>query len=157
MTRLSRCPGCGLLVATATGRCSACQRKWDKQYDANRPAHHALYRTAAWRRLAAEVTAGETRCHWCLMPTRKLVADHVVPLEQRPDLALARSNLVAACVGCNTKRGRNAKLPDLEVALPARPDDIEVPPRGAFANSAGAAHVPPIPLAARDVSGGRNG
>ena len=104
-----------MLVATGTGRCSACQRKWERTYDRARPEHHALYRTAGWRRLAAEVTAGQTRCHWCLKPTRRLVADHVLPLEARPDLAMDRSNLVPACIGCNTRRGRNAKLPELEV------------------------------------------
>ena len=57
------------------------------------------------------------RCHWCLKPTLRLVADHVIPLDQRPDLALDRSNLVASCVPCNTRRGRNARLPDLD--LPA--------------------------------------
>jgi 5-methylcytosine-specific restriction endonuclease McrA len=106
-------------------RCPACQRVWTRLYDRTRPAHHALYATAAWKRLSAEVRASANRCHWCLKPTRRLVADHVIPLDQRPDLALERSNLVAACVPCNTRRGRNAKLPDL-AAFPepatARPD-----------------------------------
>lgn len=109
------CLGCGTLVSPGP-RCSACQRARDRLYEAARPAHHALYSTAAWRRLSAEVRAGATRCHWCLKPTRKLVADHVLPLDQRPDLALERSNLVAACVPCNTRRGRNARLPDLPIA-----------------------------------------
>jgi 5-methylcytosine-specific restriction endonuclease McrA len=38
-----------------------------------------------------------------------LLADHVIPVEERPDLALERSNLVASCYGCNTRRGRNLK------------------------------------------------
>lgn len=112
---LQACKGCGQLVSPGP-RCSACQRKWDALYDQHRPAHHALYRTWAWRQLAREVTATATRCTWCLKPTRKLVADHVLPLEQRPDLALDRSNVVPACTGCNTRRGRNARLPDLEPA-----------------------------------------
>ena len=115
MTRLDVCRGgCGMLVATGTGRCSACQRRWDAAYNRTRPEHHGLYRTSRWKRLAAEVTAGQTRCHWCLKPTTRLVADHVVPVELHPSGAFDRSNLVAACVGCNTRRGRNAKLPDLE-------------------------------------------
>lgn len=118
MTRLQACKGCGMLVAPGP-RCYACQRSRDRLYDQARPAHHALYSTAEWRRLSAEVRAGATRCHWCLKPTRRLVADHVIPLDQRPDLALDRANLVASCVPCNTRRGRNAKLPDLD-ATPLR-------------------------------------
>ncbi len=114
MTRLVSCRGCGLLVSPGP-RCSRCQRRWDRQYAATRPEHHALYRTAEWRRLAAEVTAGATRCTWCLKPTRRLVADHVIPLEERPDLAMDRANLRPSCIPCNTRRGRNAKIPDLEV------------------------------------------
>lgn len=109
---LRACAGCGLLVSPGP-RCAACTRKWTKAYDSARPEHHALYASAEWRRLSAEVRAGATRCHWCLKPTRRLVADHVEPLDRRPDLALDRANLVAACVACNTRRGRNAKLPDL--------------------------------------------
>jgi 5-methylcytosine-specific restriction endonuclease McrA len=106
------CFGCGRLVAGAN-RCEDCQRAARKAYDATRPDHHALYQTPEWRRLSAEVRAGARRCRWCLKPTRRLVADHIVPVEQRPDLALDRSNLVPSCLPCNTRRGRNAKLPDL--------------------------------------------
>lgn len=115
MTRLSACLGCGTLVSPGP-RCSACRRAAEATYDRTRPAHHALYRTNAWRVLSAEIRAGATRCHWCLKPTRRLVADHVIPLEERPDLGLDRSNLVASCFPCNTRRGRNARLPDLAVA-----------------------------------------
>jgi 5-methylcytosine-specific restriction endonuclease McrA len=112
---LQLCRGaCGQLVSPGP-RCTSCQRAHDRLYAESRPAHHALYATAEWRRLSAEVRASATRCTWCLRPTRKLVADHVVPLDQRPDLALDRSNLTPSCVPCNTRRGRNAKLPDLDV------------------------------------------
>lgn len=114
MTRLSACLGCGQLCAPGP-RCSRCQRVWARRYDDARPARHALYATAAWRRLSAEVRASATRCHWCLKPTRKLAADHVIPIEQRPDLALDRDNLRPSCVPCNTRRGRNAKLPELHI------------------------------------------
>lgn len=115
-SRLRYCAGgCGQLVAPGP-RCSACQRRHASTYNATRPEFHTLYQTSAWKRLAAEVRAGATRCHWCLKPTRRLVADHVIPLEQRPDLALERSNLVPACFPCNTRRGRNAKLPELEAS-----------------------------------------
>jgi 5-methylcytosine-specific restriction endonuclease McrA len=112
---LVACRDCGTLVSPGP-RCYQCQRTRDRLYDQARPAHHALYQTAEWRRLSAEVRADATRCHWCLKPTPRLVADHVQPLDQRPDLALDRANLVASCVPCNTSRGRNAKLPDLVTA-----------------------------------------
>lgn len=118
LARFVSCKGCGLLV-TPGPRCSECNRVWYQNYDRTRPAHHALYRTAAWRRLSAEVRAAATRCHWCLKPTRRLAADHVIPVDQRPDLALERDNLVAACFACNTRRGRNARLPDLAERTPA--------------------------------------
>lgn len=109
---LSRCLGCGILCAPGP-RCPSCQRAWTRLYDRARPAHHALYQTPEWRRLSAEVRASASRCHWCLKPTRRLVADHVIPLDERPDLALERDNLRPSCIPCNTKRGRNARLPDL--------------------------------------------
>lgn len=115
MTRLVSCLGCGQLVAPGP-RCSRCRRAFEERYNVTRPAHHSLYRTAAWRRLASEITSGATRCHWCLKPTRRLVADHVIPLEERPDLAMERRNLVPSCFPCNTRRGRNAKLPDIVVS-----------------------------------------
>lgn len=112
MTRLSSCVGCGQLVAPGP-RCFRCRRSWESAYDAARPEHHALYRTNAWRWLSAEVRRGARRCHWCLKPTTRLVADHIVPIDQDPSLALEPSNVVPSCYGCNTRRGRNAKLPEL--------------------------------------------
>jgi 5-methylcytosine-specific restriction endonuclease McrA len=119
VTYLMACRGCGLLVSPGP-RCSACRKAWRAEYDRARPLHHAVYRTADWRRLSAEVRAGARRCHWCLKPTTWLVADHVIPLDQRPDLALDPENLVAACFACNTRRGRNSQLPDLPIPEPAR-------------------------------------
>jgi 5-methylcytosine-specific restriction endonuclease McrA len=136
MTRLMACRGCGMLVAPGP-RCSQCQRRWDRLYHQTRPERHALYQTPEWRRLSAEVRAGATRCTWCLKPTPRLVADHVIPLDQRPDLALDRSNLVASCVPCDTRRGRNAKLPDLEAVAAVRRDTAPVGDRMAAIFEAG--------------------
>lgn len=115
MTRLVRCSGCRILVSPGP-RCSRCQRAWEKAYDAGRPAHHSLYRRAAWKALSIEVRKAESRCRWCLrpLPFPQRVADHIVPLEAAPELALDRDNLAVACKGCNTRRGRNWRLPDPE-------------------------------------------
>lgn len=113
MTRLAACIGCGQICAPGP-RCSRCRRSWERRYDQARPERHALYRSAPWRKLSAEVRASASRCTWCLrpLPLGQRVADHIESLEQRPDLALERSNLTVSCIGCNTRRGKNAKLPD---------------------------------------------
>jgi 5-methylcytosine-specific restriction endonuclease McrA len=139
MTRLLACVDCGKLVSPGP-RCFDCRRTRSAIYNASRPQHHAFYATSAWRRLSLEVRKGATRCHWCLKPTRKLVADHVIPLEDRPDLALERSNLVASCVPCNTRRGRNAKVPDLPSVAVTRPD---TPTRAREASEVGAITASP--------------
>jgi 5-methylcytosine-specific restriction endonuclease McrA len=106
--RYAVCLGCGKLCAPGP-RCPDCKRARDRLYDAARPAHHAVYATAEWRRLSAAVRAGATRCHWCGKRTTRLVGDHVIPVEERPELALEPSNVVPSCYGCNTRRGRNLK------------------------------------------------
>lgn len=62
--------------------------------------------TQAWRRLRDQVVAEEPVCwlklqgctHW------STTADHVLPIAQRPDLAMARHNLRGACLSCNRRR-----------------------------------------------------
>lgn len=147
---LMRCLGCGGLVSPGP-RCPSCQREWTRRYDATRPAHHALYSTAAWRKLSAEVRASAGRCAWCLKPTPRLVADHILPLEQRPDLALDRSNLVASCVPCNTRRGRNAKLPELAASTAATtqaPAVLLAADAASFARAGSRADTPARPSSA---------
>lgn len=82
MTRLVGCLGCGVLVYPGP-RCYNCRTSQARLYDATRPAHHALYSTAAWRKLSAEVRAGATRCHWCLKPTRSLRVGPPVEVPER--------------------------------------------------------------------------
>jgi len=67
------------------------------------------YRSAAWKRAAAQVLAEETICHLCGHPPS---VDHVVPLSKGGDM-LARENLRAAHFGCNSSKreGRGLKKP----------------------------------------------
>lgn len=72
--------------------------------------------TRAWRRLVAQVIAEEPSC-WLQLDgctTASTTGDHVIPVTDRPDLALTRSNVRGACWPCNDKRG---KLPINELNL----------------------------------------
>jgi HNH endonuclease len=121
MTRLRACIVCGVvLLGTLGPRCSECRRLFNRRYNATRPELHGFYATPAWRRLSEEVRAGATRCSYCLAPTARLVVDHIVPLDQRPDLGLERSNLAVSCYGCNRRRAVNARKPDLQSQAPAQ-------------------------------------
>ena len=62
--------------------------------------------TWAWRRLRDQVVREEPRC-WLRLDVctgASQTADHLVPVIQRPDLALERRNLRGACHACNMKR-----------------------------------------------------
>lgn len=69
--------------------------------------------TRAWRKLRDQVVAEEPSCQLrlpgCLGSSQ--TADHIVPVVQRPDLALVRSNLRGACHPCNMARGTAAARP----------------------------------------------
>lgn len=67
-----------------------------------------------WRRLQAQVYAEETHCWICRHPVNQLISyphpdsrsvDHVVPVIERPDLALERSNVRLAHMRCNLSKG----------------------------------------------------
>ena len=54
----------------------------------------------AWQRLRLQVLADEPLCRFCAELGRVTAArdvDHIVPIVQRPDLRLARSNLRPLC------------------------------------------------------------
>ncbi len=62
----------------------------------------------AWRRLRDRVVREEPVCRLQLPGVCtywSTTADHIVPVAQRPDLALVRSNCRGACSACNWKRG----------------------------------------------------
>ena len=67
-------------------------------------ASRKVYNSKKWKELRAQVLAEEAhRCHWCGGKANQV--DHVVELDQAPELAYERSNLVAACQKCNSRRG----------------------------------------------------
>jgi hypothetical protein len=75
------------------------------QTAARPPVLAALYNSAAWQRLRKQAIAGGA-CHWCGASGVRLVGDHLQRPEDRPDLALDPSNIVAACYSCNNQRRR---------------------------------------------------
>ena len=61
-----------------------------------------VYSDPRWRRLRAEVLArAHYRCQRCSVRAKRLDVDHVIPIVDAPELAFARSNLVALCQGCH--------------------------------------------------------
>lgn len=66
--------------------------------------------TWAWRRLSALVVREEPLC-WLQFEGctgASTTGDHVIPVVDRPDLALDRANVHGACWPCNHKRGNLA-------------------------------------------------
>lgn len=63
-------------------------------------------KTRAWKALRLQVIREEPAC-WLRLPKCTGVsttADHIIPVVERPDLALLRSNLRGACGPCNYSR-----------------------------------------------------
>jgi hypothetical protein len=62
--------------------------------------------TQVFRRLTAEVVDDEPVCWLRLKGCTywSTTADHVIPVRDRPDLALVRANLRGACLACNRRR-----------------------------------------------------
>lgn len=86
--------------------------------------------TQAWRKLAKQAAREEPTC-WLqfegVCTRRSTTGDHVIPVTERPDLALVRSNVRGACSPCNYAR-RNLPL----TALRLGDDDGERPALSIF-------------------------
>lgn len=78
--------------------------------------------TRAWRTLRDSVVREEPLC-WLRLPgictQVSTTADHVIPVTERPDLALDRTNLHGSCRPCNDRRG-NLPLEALNRDAPSR-------------------------------------
>ena len=63
-----------------------------------------IYNTNAWKELRRRVLEEEQHiCHWC--GNKATQVDHLIEIDRDPELALERSNLVASCQPCNSRRG----------------------------------------------------
>ena len=104
------CPGCKVvLIAAPARRCPACA----KAVDAARPAELVqFYSSTEWKKFRAGVRAArplcecrDSRCRCggrCSAPT--IVIDHIIPVRERPDLALVTANVTPKCVSCHNTR-----------------------------------------------------
>jgi len=71
------------------------------------PYHGRLHKCWAWRQLAAQVMREEPTCRLQLARCTGVseCVDHIVPLQQHPELLLERSNCQGACNNCNYDKG----------------------------------------------------
>src|SRR5438045_3470061 len=73
--------------------------------------------TRAWSVLSKRVAREEPVC-WLRFPgvctTASTTGDHVIPVTDRPDLAMVRSNVRGACAACNDRR-RNTPVAALRL------------------------------------------
>lgn len=63
--------------------------------------------TAAWRHLSLKVRTEEPWCRPCREADRYtpcVDADHIVPVKDRPDLALVQSNVQPICRPCHNRK-----------------------------------------------------
>ncbi|MBB3041009.1 5-methylcytosine-specific restriction endonuclease McrA [Nocardioides soli] len=68
--------------------------------------------TRAWRALRDRVVSEEPTCRLRIVgvcTTVSTTADHIIPVPERPDLAMERTNHRGACASCNRAR---SNLPD---------------------------------------------
>src|SRR4051812_23845917 len=75
---------------------------WRAQQEKLRPRPDAAARgyNADWRQIRAEVLAAEPGCRLCAadgIQRTAIMVDHIVPVRERPELRLERSNLQPLC------------------------------------------------------------
>ena len=94
--------GCPVLVRPRESRCQDHQRQRDRAYNTQqRPERHKFYHTPEWRALSKQVRSEQLYCA-CGAKTKQ--ADHIQSIEERPDLALDRSNVVGRCLPCHSRK-----------------------------------------------------
>src|SRR6185437_10146984 len=100
--RRSGCP-----EITAEGYCARHQAERRAQYDREqRPERCNLYSTSAWRTLRRWQLSQHPACEICKAEGRMTLASlvhHVQTVEDRPDLALSRANLMSLCDSCHSR------------------------------------------------------
>jgi 5-methylcytosine-specific restriction protein A len=96
------------LVYRGRGRCVAHERSRRRAYERRpaRQAAHALYHSAAWLKLRAEVLALNPWCEACLARGERVPAtevDHALPVAEG-GAPLDSANLRALCLRCHSRK-----------------------------------------------------
>jgi 5-methylcytosine-specific restriction protein A len=106
-------PGCALVALPGKPRCPAHQRAYYRQDNASRdPALTAFYNSTEWKGFRAAYRAEHPWCQTCEREGRETLAqqvDHLIPVRQRPDLALDEGNVQSLCASCHSRRTRLAE------------------------------------------------
>jgi len=102
-------PGCKALVAK--GRCPEHRTDWQqqrqrRQQDRDRGTRTQRGYDADWQALRLAHLADEPLCRFCRergITKPAEVVDHIIPISERPDLRLVRSNLRSLCKTCHDR------------------------------------------------------
>jgi 5-methylcytosine-specific restriction endonuclease McrA len=82
--------------------------------------------TRAWRRLRDQVVREEPTCRLRFPGVCTLVSttgDHIIPVTERPELALIRTNVRGSCMPCNEAR---RTVPDESLRLDGKSDALSI-------------------------------
>jgi 5-methylcytosine-specific restriction endonuclease McrA len=82
--------------------------------------------TRAWRRLRDQVVAEEPTCRLRfpgICTVTSTTGDHIVPVTERPELALVRTNIRGTCQPCNEAR---RTVPDESLRLGERSEALGI-------------------------------
>jgi 5-methylcytosine-specific restriction protein A len=103
---LRQCNHLGCTALTRESRCEAHKRVAGRGTSRNRPGD-PFYSSAPWRRLRAVKLAEDPLCEECLeldLTTPGEHVDHILDRRDRPDLALAKSNLKTLCASHHNRK-----------------------------------------------------
>jgi 5-methylcytosine-specific restriction endonuclease McrA len=117
------CLGCGQVIASGS-RCSDCQLE-------RKPAKHRIGRTATdrrWRNLSQRLRKASPFCEQC-GSRDDLTVDHIIGLDEAPQLAYVEENLRVLCRGHNAAGGTNCTDAEREQVLSAIEERKQRSPR----------------------------
>lgn len=105
-----RYPGCS--KSTRNTWCEEHARESSRPRNVQRPTAHARGYDHAWRRIRNRYIKANPFCEVCDRERNKIVmrnleVDHVIPIEQRPDLRLDWNNLQTLCRKCHARKTQN--------------------------------------------------